>query len=260
MQEPGIHPFNRDPEGYDRYRPSFPSELIAEILAFSHLPQDQTILEIGAGTGKATELFLKEGYPVVALEPGEALARYLRKKFEKYPHFTLYEEKFESWTPGEVTFPLIIAAQSLHFVSAEVRYKRIAELLQFDGTIAVFGHIEDGLDPDLQSELDEVYDRHFPSEGRASYSDLRRESMRVRTEELLHEKNFKDVTIKSYRWSCPYKTDEYLGLLDTYSNHQSLSVSQRKHLYEGIAHVFENRAGRVEMPYLTALTVARVKK
>lgn len=43
---------------YDYARPTYPSELHEQIIAFSGLERGADLLEVGAGTGQATDLFL----------------------------------------------------------------------------------------------------------------------------------------------------------------------------------------------------------
>lgn len=50
---------------------------------------------------------------------------------------------------------------------------------------------------------------------------------------------------------------EYLGLLNTYSDHLRLSEQRRKVLFEGIAESIERHGGYIEKPYLAVLYLAQ---
>ena len=49
--------FNSVADNYDLYRLGYPIALVERILAVSAFPVDGRILEVGCGTGKATEMF-----------------------------------------------------------------------------------------------------------------------------------------------------------------------------------------------------------
>src|ERR1700712_1812259 len=56
-------------ELYDRARPSYPPGAIDDVVAHAGLQTGDTVLEVGAGTGKATVLLAQRGLGVLALEP-----------------------------------------------------------------------------------------------------------------------------------------------------------------------------------------------
>lgn len=64
------------PETYDEARPSYPPQLFDAL--FDMLPTEPLIVEVGAGTGKATKDLLARGASVHAIEIGPAMAARLR--------------------------------------------------------------------------------------------------------------------------------------------------------------------------------------
>lgn len=54
--------FKEVAELYDEVRPSYPEELVEDVLALSGISEDGRILEIGCGPGKATIPFLGKFY------------------------------------------------------------------------------------------------------------------------------------------------------------------------------------------------------
>jgi 2-polyprenyl-3-methyl-5-hydroxy-6-metoxy-1,4-benzoquinol methylase len=55
---------------YEEIRPSYPEELIHDIISITKLKSDGRILEIGAGTGNATIQFANKGYQIRAIDGG----------------------------------------------------------------------------------------------------------------------------------------------------------------------------------------------
>ncbi|CAO5186328.1 hypothetical protein FAIPA1_50200 [Frankia sp. AiPs1] len=46
--------FNEVPELYDRFRPGYPEELFADLVAITGMDTQSSVLEVGCGTGQAT--------------------------------------------------------------------------------------------------------------------------------------------------------------------------------------------------------------
>ena len=69
---------------YDRYRPGYPEDLFEDLLALSGISAGDRILEIGCGTGQATEPLARRGYAMSCLEPGPRLAAIARKNLAAF--------------------------------------------------------------------------------------------------------------------------------------------------------------------------------
>ena len=102
--------FNSAAELYDRARPSCPEDVVDWILAKTNPPRDQTILEIGPGTGQTTLPFAVKGYKIHCVELGDNLARMLLANASNYP-VTVDVATFENWRPeNDMQYPLIFSA------------------------------------------------------------------------------------------------------------------------------------------------------
>ena len=63
---------------YDRRRPGYPEAMVDTVLAAAP-DAPWRVVECGAGTGKATELFAARGASVVAIEPDARMAERCRR-------------------------------------------------------------------------------------------------------------------------------------------------------------------------------------
>ena len=63
--------FDNDAINYDKWRPRYCNELFNDIIEYSRLNPEKECIEIGCGTGQATEPILKTGSSLLALELGE---------------------------------------------------------------------------------------------------------------------------------------------------------------------------------------------
>jgi len=74
----------RDTSSYDAHRPSYPPTAVSSLLNRLNIAgvPGATIIEIGAGTGKFTELLAarEEGYEIVAVEPHQDMRQGLKRK------------------------------------------------------------------------------------------------------------------------------------------------------------------------------------
>ncbi|MDO5138804.1 MAG: SAM-dependent methyltransferase, partial [Oscillospiraceae bacterium] len=65
--------FDLIPEQFDRYRPRYSQELFDYLIQYTDLGPDKSVLEMGPGTGQATDPILQTGCDYNAIELGEHL-------------------------------------------------------------------------------------------------------------------------------------------------------------------------------------------
>ena len=58
---------------YDKFRPSYPAEIIDRLISTTKINSKSKLLEIGSGSGKATELLAPYKFDIFCVEPGEKL-------------------------------------------------------------------------------------------------------------------------------------------------------------------------------------------
>lgn len=240
---------------YDTYRPSYPNELIEDIIAISGIQPEGNILEIGSGTGKATLLFARRGYTILCLEPGQNLIDVAAKNLAPYPRVSFVRSRFEEWSNDQAKFDLVISAQAFHWVPEEVRYEKTANTIKRQGYLATFWNMYPGMNGKIRQDLDSVYRKRAPEliNLETPYKKL----IEARANALHETPFFESVVVKAYPWSVRYETNEYLGLLNTYSDHLSLSKQKRGALFEDIAEVIEKNGGFIERPYLSVGYIAQ---
>ena len=111
--------FDNVPEIYDRVRPTYPPELFDELFSYLRPGGDGELraVEIGPATGQATRPLLEHGMAVTAVEPGEALAEFLRTKLGgEFPQLDVTTAKFEGAELESGAFDLVLAATSFHWL------------------------------------------------------------------------------------------------------------------------------------------------
>jgi SAM-dependent methyltransferase len=247
--------FDRNAELYHAARPSYPEAIVDETIARSGIQPDGRILEIGAGTGKATYLFARRGFEMLALEPGRNLAAVLRRNVAAFPKVAVEETTFEAWPGSAGSFDLVFSAQAFHWIDPAVRYAKSAQVLRRGGALASLRNETTGLEPALQEEFEKAYARWLPSPGWTPSRDTRISKTQKFSSEMERSGLFGPVQVASCPWTASYTTREYLDLLDTHSDHALLAPAMRRPLYDAIASAIERRGGRMEVRYVAVLVL-----
>jgi SAM-dependent methyltransferase len=232
-------------EQYDAVRPSYPAELVDDLMALD--PAD--VLDVGCGTGKAGRLLVACRFPVLGVEIDPQMADVARRH-----GLTVDIAPFETWDPRHRTFDLIICGQAWHWIDPALGVPKAAALLRRGGTIALFWNVNE-LDEPVQAALDEVYSRHAPELVDKAVT----EPERPYADDLDSSGLFEPVVQRSYPWEHVYPRDEWLALIQTHSDHVVLPTEQRAALVAGVAEAIDGLGGSVVSHYRTRALFARVK-
>lgn len=75
--------------------------------------------------------------------------------------------------------------------------------------------------------------------------------------ESLDKYGFSDVTIKLYDTTLTYSADEYIELLDTFSDHRGLPADNRTALYNEVKEIILRHGGHHKVDYVFQLYMGR---
>lgn len=255
--------FDEHAEAYDRWRPGYPEQLFADVISLSGIQDSGEIIEIGCGTGQATESFLKRGYRVTAVELGENLAEFCRMKLAGFPKFKVITGAFEDQQSLENKFDLLVSATAFHWVDASLRYEKAWSCLRPGGAIALFWneHVEGVKHEPFFDAVQEVYTEVAPQ------LNLRYKGL-IRPDKLLELKDygqeisdsglFDSLLTRTYLQDITYDTAGYIGMLGTFSDVIDLEERTRNKLLGSIAKLIDSKfGGRVVKTYMTVLHVAK---
>lgn len=123
--------FSGKADNYDKYRPSYPSELIDWLYA---LTRAESVADIGAGTGKFTEKLLEKPWRVTAVEPNDDMLGKLRGNF---PDLSVAQASAEDTGLPAHSFGLVTTAQAFHWFDEERFREECSRLLTEGGRFAI---------------------------------------------------------------------------------------------------------------------------
>ena len=118
---------------YDRSRPGYPVEAVRFCLPDGA----RRVLDLGAGTGKLTEVLLDLGFDVVAVEPSEAMRALLPARAE-----TL-DGDAEHLPLPDASVDAVLVGQAFHWFDAEPALAEIARVLRPGGTLGLLWNLRD---------------------------------------------------------------------------------------------------------------------
>ncbi len=252
--------FGEVAELYDANRPSYPSRLIDDLLELAQLPEGARVLEVGAGTGKATTLVAARGVVVLAIEPSSAMADVARRNCAPYPQVQIVESDFEHWDPAGQTFALVYCAQAWHWIDPEVRFQRARAALAPSAVLAAFWNRPAWGSSPLREALRRVYNATVPDlrpDGPLHPANTTPEGDEDWEGEIAAADGFDDGHVHHYDWSVAYSAAEYVRLLRTLSEVRLLDERQRDALTQGVGAAIEEHGGTLTMPMRTRLCLAR---
>lgn len=244
---------------YDRVRPGYPASLVDHAVTVVGLAAGDPVLEVGAGTGKATVAFAALGLAVHALEPDAEMAGVARRNAAAPGAAVIVSTTaFEDWVPDRRDYSLVMSAQAWHWVQPGVRLEKAHHVLAPGGALALFWNRPDWPDTPLRHAIDEVYETVAPELGaRTPGRSAQDAGRRACTDELAASAWFDELDYTQHPWSTSYDAASYVELLSTQSDHRMLDADRRRHLLDGVAAAIDAAGGVVPVAYVADLYLAR---
>lgn len=236
---------------YDRVRPSYPEALADDVAA--ELP-GPSVVEVGAGTGKATVLLAARGLHITCLEPDDGMAAVLADNCSALPNVEIVVSSFEDWRPARL-YDGLYAAQSWHWTTPDRRYRNAARALRESGLLALFWNGTDWDRTPLAEVIDNVYRRHgLLRDDRPKPS---RDPGKWPLDELQSLQSFSDVELRTYRSTATYSAEEWCDYAASTSEHLILEPARNAALLTDLRRTLDREGGVVEIARHCDLFLAR---
>jgi SAM-dependent methyltransferase len=129
--------FSSRVDNYVKYRPSYPPEVVTLLTSECELTAGALVADIGAGTGLLAQLFLKNGYRVLGVEPNREMREAGARLLAGYAHYTSIDGTAEATTLGDQSVDIITAGQAFHWFDWEKARAEFARILRPCGRVAL---------------------------------------------------------------------------------------------------------------------------
>jgi SAM-dependent methyltransferase len=129
--------FSDRADNYARYRPGYPPAVLDCLRDEFDLTLDTVVADVGSGTGILTELFLKRGYTVYAVEPNEAMRTAAERALARYPRFISVAGRAEATGLPDGGVGLVAAGQAFHWFDAPAARQEFSRILTSGGRVAL---------------------------------------------------------------------------------------------------------------------------
>jgi len=234
---------NENANNCDKYQPTYCAALYQNVTDYSKFGKGKFAIEVGCGTGQATQPFLDTGGHVTAFEIGTNLADYTENKFSDYKNLTVINKPFEDYRFEENSVELVFAATSFHWVSSvgngEPGYPLAHKILKPDSVLACWWNTPVSCyeNPELKKAMQDVYTKYAPEIAHNETADEFEQTYIKRCVHIAwrHWRNgFYGAMFNLYHTYRTFSADDYIGLLHTYSDHMSLQEDARIALFDAI--------------------------
>lgn len=250
--------FGEVADEYDGVRPGYPDSLVDAVLTYAGAPR--RIVEVGAGTGKATAVFAARsgpGVPVRCVEPDPRMAMVLRDRLAGHPQVDVEVSRFEDWRPPAGGADLLYCAQAWHWVDAATRWHRAHAALAPGGTIAIFGHSYDVVDHEIESAMWEIQTRLRPDSSTLAPPGPVDPDRIWFSVDLAGSGLFTGPRAEVFHHVVSYPTAAYLALVRTLSAYRMLSPARRQEMRDALGRLIDAHGGAVEIDLATVLALGR---
>jgi SAM-dependent methyltransferase len=253
--------FGEVAELYDRHRPAYPDAVVDDLVELAGLEPGSLVLEVGAGTGKATAMFAARGIHVLGVEPSAEMAAVARRVCGAYDGVRIERGDFERWDPAGREFPLVFAAQAWHWVEPDVGFAKAASVLKPGGLLAAFWNRAVWARAQLREAVLDAYQRAAP-ELLAETDPIHPGTMVPADDEAWRRaigatEGLTAAEVRDYQWSQSYSGADYTALLETHSTIRVLDPDRRSALVRAVARAIESHGDQLTLPFLTRLCLAR---
>jgi SAM-dependent methyltransferase len=225
---------------YQRGRPPYPASAIDWLVPAGA----RQVLDLGAGTGKFTELLAGRGLEVTAVEP---LAEMREQLIAAVPSAEVLDGSAERIPLADASVDAVVVAQAWHWFDPSLALPEIARVLVPGGTLGLVWNERDLSEPWV-AELDRILHRHTRQEYDTS-------------PEL--GKPFGAVERLEVRWEHALTRAELLDMVASRSYVITMSEVDRTELMHQVAELLDSHLDlrgrkKLTMPYVTRCTRAKL--
>jgi SAM-dependent methyltransferase len=214
---------------YDRHRPRYPQSLFEDIVATAGVGPGAKAIEIGAGTGIATEPLVEHGLVLTAIEPAAEMATIARAKLAGRAQ--IFAGRFEDYHTLDPV-RLVASFNAWHWVEPSIAVDRVAEVTESNGLLALIWTevVSWGQEP-FEDRLADIFGQPWPK--RFDHVDGSLQPIR-------DDARFEEFQVHHHVFERNLDAADFVAATKTYGGHRTAEQ------YEAIAGVIEDDFGVIK--------------
>lgn len=238
--------FTGKADNYDKYRPSYPDSLIEWLYGMT---EAETVIDIGAGTGKFTACLTEMPWDITAVEPNEDMLEKLRANL---PDITIVKASAENTGLPANSADLITVAQAFHWFEKDKFKAECKRLLKENGRLAIIWN--ERCHEGISKERDEICLRFCPAYRSGHViTGTEIQSSAKTDDDYLVNVFFENCLVFKTENNIPMTMEHFIG--DTLSRSYALKEGDENYddfiaALEGVFNKYEN-GGIVILPHTT---------
>ena len=220
--------FDTIPEQFDKYRPRYCEELFSDLISYAGIGSDKTVLELGPGTGQATDPILKTGCDYHAIELGEHLFEKMKRKYSRYSNFHIVNDDFITHDFENESFDVIYSAATIERIPEEIAFGKTFELLKPGGTLAMMLTIGDykATNEDLYNKIQKVYSEYFRPETEYKHGGFKYANAM--------NYGYTGFEKREFHGRRQFTADEYVAFCGTHCDHIVIPEPYKTRFFQGL--------------------------
>lgn len=201
---------------YDRFRPGYPDALFEMIASELPLPRIPHVVDLGAGTGRASLAMAGLGWRVTAVEPGKPMLDVLRGRAANDGLLvsTVQASAEETGLDAD-SADLVTAAQAFHWFDQPQALSEIARILKPGGGLALFWNVRDASRAPFLADYAKVLERYVGEADAGRYEASMPEEATRRV--LESHGAFEDVRLNVLHHETTMTDEQFVGVVFTAS-------------------------------------------
>lgn len=231
--------FDTIPEQFDKYRPRYCPALFDDLIAYAKINSEKSVLEIGPGTGQATDPILNTGCQYKAIELGENLYDMMLRKYGNKPNFSIINGDFITHSFGEEQFDMIYSAATIQWIPPEIAFSKTFQLLKPGGTLAMMLTRDDYRTPNetLYHQIQKVYTDFFKPEFEYTHHSFPYTGA--------PEYGYTAVEKREYYGKRIFTADEYAAYCGTHCTHLVIPEPYKTKFFESLKETVRNAGNQI---------------
>lgn len=129
--------FSTRVEAYREFRPRYPRAIVDVLRRECGLTSEWLIADVAAGTGLLTEVFLKNGNPVIAVEPNAPMRAVCEELTGRYPALRCMDGTAEATGLRDNSVDMVTVGQAMHWFDLAKTRMEFARVLRPGGWCGV---------------------------------------------------------------------------------------------------------------------------